>query len=300
MGQAINIWRGLYVDQPAFLGGYLAEQLYRAYLALAAEVRDSDRDYARELYELAASMPVADSSEARTQLENWGAAVPTPQPTATPEPTVAFVAPVVVAPVVETPVPATPEPTPTPSVSYQGWIAFRSTRSGSEEIYIMRADGSEQQLAPEEIRGQLDALYQSEQRAPDGRLVYVQSAAGRSDANIFNTSSDGVTTAMLTDYKGDEYDPVWSSTGEWIAFVANHTGNDEIWIMRAEGSEQRQLTFNNWEWDKHPTWSPDGSQIAFFSNRSGQRQIWAMSNDGSNQRNLSNNSYDDWDPVWIK
>ncbi len=300
LGQAINIWRGLYVDQPAFLGGYLAEQLYRAYLTLASEVRGSDLEYARELYELAAAMPVADSSEARSQLGSLGATVPTPQPTATPQPTVAYVAAVVAAPVVEAPVVATPEPTPTPSVSFQGWIAFRSTRTGNEQIYVMRADGTEQQLAPEEIRARFDALYQEERRAPDGRLVYVQSVTGRSDANVFVTSSDGVNSAMLTDYKGDEYDPVWSTTGEWIAFVANHTGNDEIWIMRAEGGEQRQLTFNNWEWDKHPTWSSDGSQIAFFSNRSGQRQVWAMSSDGSNQRNLSNNTYDDWDPVWMK
>jgi Tol biopolymer transport system component len=104
----------------------------------------------------------------------------------------------------------------------------------------------------------------------------------------------------LTDNNGDEYDPVWSDTGDHIAYVANHTGNDEIWVMRADGGEQRQLTFNNWEWDKHPTWSPDGSQLAFFSNRSGQRQIWVMGSDGSSQRNLSNNVYDDWDPVWIK
>ena len=64
--------------------------------------------------------------------------------------------------------------------------------------------------------------------------------------------------------------------------------------------EQRQLTANNWEWDKHPTWSPDGSEIAFFSNRSGMRQIWVMGSDGSGQRNISSNIYDDWDPVWIK
>ncbi len=162
------------------------------------------------------------------------------------------------------------------------------------------ADGSEQQIAPEEIRGRLDSFYQDEHRGPDGRSVFVQSATGRSDANIFLASSDGVNKTMLTDNNGDEYDPVWSSTGDRIAYVSNNTGNDEIWQMRTDGAEQRQLTFNNWEWDKHPTWSPDGSQIAFFSNRSGQRQIWAMGSDGSNQRNLSNNLYDDWDPVWLK
>jgi hypothetical protein len=304
VADAIRMWRELFDQQPGFLGGYLAEELYRAYLALAAEIRDADPDYAKELYTLAAAMPVQDSGEARTQLQNIGAALPAAQPTPTPKPTVSFMvsAPVAVAAAapaapVETP---TPEPTAAPANPYQGWIAFRSTRDGGEQIYIMHADGSEQQLAPEEIRAHLDGFYQDEQRGLDGRTVFVQSATGRSDANIYVAGSDGATNSTLTDYNGDEYDPVWSPSGDRVAFVANHTGNDEIWVIRADGSEQRQMTFNNWEWDKHPTWSPDGSQIAFFSNRSGQRQIWVMGSDGNNQRNLSNNVYDDWDPVWIK
>ena len=300
LDQSVRVWRELYDVQSNFLGGYLAEQLYRAYLALAANVRNSDAAYARELYTLAAAMPVGNSSEARAQLRNLGAPIPAAQPTPTPRPTVAYFAPVGgVAPVVAVATP-TPAPTVPPIIAYQGWIAFRSTRDGGEQIYVMRGNGSEQQLAPEELRGQIDALYQNDRRGPDGQLAYVQAATGRSDANIYITSSDGVNGHTLTNYTGDEYDPVWSRAGDRIAFVANHTGNDEIWIMRVDGSEARQLTSNNWEWDKHPTWSPDGGEIAFFSNRSGQRQIWVMSSDGTSQRNLSANVYDDWDPVWIK
>jgi TolB protein len=150
------------------------------------------------------------------------------------------------------------------------------------------------------MRGRIDAIYQEERRSPDGWTVFVQAATGRSDANLYMTSSDGANTREITTYAGDEYDPVWARVGDRIAFVANHTGNDEIWVMGGDGSGQRQLTVNNWEWDKHPTWSPDGNQIAFFSNRSGQRQIWVMNADGSNPRNVSHNGFDDWDPVWIK
>ena len=101
---------------------------------------------------------------------------------------------------------------------------------------------------------------------------------------------------MLTDFRGAEYDPVWSPSGTTIAFVANHTGNDEVWVMSGPSGTPVQLTHNNWEWDKHPTWSPDGGQIVFFSNRTGLRQIWAMNADGSNQHNMSNNHFEDWDP----
>ena len=49
----------------------------------------------------------------------------------------------------------------------------------------------------------------------------------------------------------------------------------------------RQLTRNDWAWDKHPSWSPDGQQIVFESNRDGQHRLWLMNADGSNQRPLT-------------
>ena len=85
-----------------------------------------------------------------------------------------------------------------------------------------------------------------------------------------------------------------------IAFVSNHTGNDEIWLMDSEGGAHRQLTSNDWQWDKHPSFSPDGTQLTFYSNSSGTRQVWVMNIDGGNQRNISNNDFEDWDPVWIR
>jgi tetratricopeptide (TPR) repeat protein len=91
LNDAVDTWSKLYAEQPAFMGGYLAEQLYRAYLVLAAEVRDDDPERARELYTLAAAMPVHDSGEARFQLQSLGSAVPAAQPTQTPQFPVAFV-----------------------------------------------------------------------------------------------------------------------------------------------------------------------------------------------------------------
>ena len=58
--------------------------------------------------------------------------------------------------------------------------------------------------------------------------------------------------------------PLSESGGGVIAFTSERDGNREIYIMNADGSDQRNLT-NNPARDAWPTWSPDGTQIAFNS-----------------------------------
>lgn len=100
---------------------------------------------------------------------------------------------------------------------------------------------------------------------------------------------------------GIVYDPVWSPVNNEIAFVATESGNDEIWVINYDGADARQLTRNEWEWDKHPSWSPDGQEIVFFSNRTGNNQLWIMNKDGQEQRLLMDwTAFNDWNPVWIK
>src|SRR2546423_11257377 len=74
-----------------------------------------------------------------------------------------------------------------------------------------------------------------------------------------------------------------------IAFDSNRTGNDEIFVMNPDGSNQVNLS-NNPANDNNPSWSPDGTKIAFVSNRDGNDEIYVMNADGSNQTRLTNNS----------
>ncbi len=291
--QAINLWRSLYDTEPDYLGGYLAGRLFAAYLSLASRAQmEGNLVFAASLYEQAAALKVDDVSGALIRLEALhAAATPTPQPTPQPAPQAAAV--------------YAPAQAPAPTPDYRDMIAFRTNRNGKEEIYLMQPDGSEQQPAPPELAARFDELLQTQMWSPDAtRLARVRTAEGHNDANIYVTDmtapEEQRSYALVTDFRGDEYDPVWSPDGQRIAFVSNHTGNDEIWSIRADGTDAIQLTRNNWEWDKRPSWSPDGSRIVFYSNRAGWRQIWVMDNRGGTQLNLSMNAYEDWDPVWLK
>lgn len=68
---------------------------------------------------------------------------------------------------------------------------------------------------------------------------------------------------------------------EKIVFSSQMFGNDEIWSMNADGSNQRQLTDNPAD-DTAPIVSPDGKFIFFASNRTGVAHLWRMNADGSN------------------
>ena len=88
-----------------------------------------------------------------------------------------------------------------------------------------------------------------------------------------------------------------NDTGK-IVFVSDRDGNDEIYTMNADGSDQKRLTFNGTQ-DVQPCWSPDGQKIAWASNRSGNWDIWTMNADGTDQTNLTTSKdRQDTNPMW--
>ena len=74
-----------------------------------------------------------------------------------------------------------------------------------------------------------------------------------------------------------------------IAFFSQHGGEDEIWVMNADGTNKHNLTRHDGVKisDLDPSFSPDGHQIAFSSDPGGSRQIWLMNADGSNPYQLT-------------
>jgi len=58
--------------------------------------------------------------------------------------------------------------------------------------------------------------------------------------------------------------------------ISLRDGNQEIYAMSEDGSEERNFTSSPAS-DLLPAWSPDGSQIAFVSDRDGDREILSSS-----------------------
>ena len=103
---------------------------------------------------------------------------------------------------------------------------------------------------------------------------------------------------QLTRYSGSDREPAWSPDGTRIAYTSTRDGNDEIYVMHADGSNPVQLTHPQYS-DNRPAWSPDGTRIAFVSIRDGnQRDIYTMAADGSHVVRLTQHPANDITPVW--
>jgi len=81
--------------------------------------------------------------------------------------------------------------------------------------------------------------------------------------------------------------PLSGSGGGRIAFSSKRDGNYEIYVMNADGTDQRRLTKTRNDEEGGAAWSPDGTQIAFSSSRESYGRIRVMNADGSNVRRLT-------------
>jgi TolB protein len=103
-------------------------------------------------------------------------------------------------------------------------------------------------------------------------------------------------TQLTTDPAGDVM-PNWSPDGSKIVFYSRRDGNDEIYVMNADGTNQTRLTTDP-AVDIDPTWSPDGTKIAFTSWRDGNYEIYVMNADGTNQTRLTTDPAGERLPAW--
>jgi len=193
---------------------------------------------------------------------------PSPHPTATPSPT-------------STPTPSptptfTPSPPPTPTstatstpspisnIQYPAVVAFVSSHTGDDDIYLL-----------DPLTGQVANL------------------TAHSFANSFANSQD-----KAQDRPAEDRDPAWSPDGTRLAFASNREGNWELYLWSATDGSITRLTTDP-AYDGAPAWSPDGTRLAFESYRDGNLEIYLLDLAAdSDPVRLTNNQAGDYAPAW--
>ncbi len=176
-------------------------------------------------------------------------------------------------------------------------IALSSKKSGNQQLYTIGVDGSNLRQI---TTGSRDVYGMS--WSPDGRQIVF----GRSDYNLYMINADGTGEYQLTNTQSDE-SPAWSPDGQWIAFTSGRArtqNSDELFVMRPDGSEIRQLTneipiptdttatpgpYGDYYSMYGMVWSPDAKHIAFFTKTNGDVDAFVIDPDGSNLHHIASN-----------
>lgn len=157
-------------------------------------------------------------------------------------------------------------------------IAFVSRRSGSNNIWIMNADGTNQ-IQLTELKNASSPSW-----SPDGtKIAFVYLG------NIWTVNIDGTGLTQLTTSSSWEGAPSYSPDGTMIAFHSSVRGSLDIFVMNVYGTDKVQLT-DHPAADGAPAWSPDGTKIAFHSTGSGNDNIWIIDAYGGEPIQLTTNN----------
>jgi len=193
--------------------------------------------------------------------------------------------------------------TPTfPRNDYAVWspdgklIAFTSDRLGSLDIFVMKADGTQQRAV---VRSPGDEWRPA--WSPDGkRLAFVSDRHGLY-AQIYTVDLATGLQVRLTFSETSDYTPSWSSDGR-IAFrrlTFDEESDEEtssVYVMNADGTGLRQLIADG-EYHLSPAWSPDGSRIAFVGGGEDDAYIDVVNADGSGHVRLTTDGFE-YEPSW--
>jgi tricorn protease len=99
--------------------------------------------------------------------------------------------------------------------------------------------------------------------------------------DLWTAPAAGGSALRLTAHPGVEVFARFSPDGKWIAFTGQYDGDEQVYVVPANGGEPRQLTFYpakgplapRWGWDNQVYgWSKDGQRIFFRS----LRDSWAL------------------------
>lgn len=79
----------------------------------------------------------------------------------------------------------------------------------------------------------------------------------------------------------------WTPDGR-IVYSSHSNGKADIWSMRADGSDKRQLTYGLGSEMRGLSVDPDGRYVVFVSSKAGRPHVWRIDIDGANPKQLTN------------
>ena len=96
-----------------------------------------------------------------------------------------------------------------------------------------------------------------------------------------------------------ELQPDYSPDGSKVAFTSNRSGELEVWIAGADGSNPVQLTTQGAR-PTAPRWSPDGRRIAYAKRPAGNADVYVVDAQGGSPKRLTTSPGNDASAYWSR
>ena len=166
-------------------------------------------------------------------------------------------------------------------------LLFDSSRNGDNinRIYLINADRSGEQ--------DLRIIGQQPSWARDGAIFVYRGCdltgnrCGLWQAHAFEPKSweTGINLIGPVIQADGVAHPDWSPARDEIVYQRNEGGNWNLWLVNADGSNDRRLTGGPGI-EGLPSWSPDGNWVAYLTHNGQNWALRIVSRDGSDDRHL--------------
>lgn len=182
-----------------------------------------------------------------------------------------------------------------PEVSPDGRrIAFTRAEGEATEIWLMGRDGA----SPHRIV----ASGWDPSWSPDGQRILFAASFPGYGVQLGSARLDGSDLQRLTNLPNLRGRNDWSADGLWLITYSGLPWKRELFLMKADGSNPRQLTPSGGN-SQGPSFSPDSLSVvftAYFDHYGDVHgcEIYSLRLDGSDLTRLTDNDYCDWQPRW--
>lgn len=182
----------------------------------------------------------------------------------------------------------------TDNAAVPGWspdgrqITFTSSEGGSPDIWVINVDGSgKRQLTVAESQDG------AAQWSPDGKkIVFMSDREGSSpgDYHLYVMNPDGSQQTRVTRNRAEINNNIsnaWSPDGRQLTFTGYVApGQEQVFVVNADGTSERQLTSFGGGGAVRPSWSPDGKRLAFAGDEESYWSAYTINVDGTNQQTV--------------